>query len=64
MRETELTSHDAPVEANHERRTVVQGHGGVDYIVGLNPTRQRKASSIPQAMVIDGCSFWETFAKT
>lgn len=64
VRETELTSHDASVEANQERRTVIQGHSGVDYIVGLDPTPQSQASSIPQAVVIDGCSFWEAFAKT
>lgn len=52
------------MEANHERRTVIQGHSGVDYIVGLDPTRQSQASSVPQALVIDGCSFWEAFAKT
>ena len=63
-REIELTNHDASMKANQERCTVVQGHCGVDGIVGLNSTPPSKAGPIPQAMVINGRSFWKTFAKT
>lgn len=63
-REIELTNHNASVEANHECRTVVQGHGGVDDVMRLNSAPQGKAGPIPEAMVINGCSFWKTFAKT
>lgn len=63
-REIELTNHNASVEANHERRAVVQGHGGVDDVMSLNSGPQGKAGPIPEAMVINGCSLWKTFAET
>ena len=51
------------MEADHKRSTVVQGQGGIDDIIFPNSACSGKASSIPQAIVIDLGSFRETFAK-
>jgi hypothetical protein len=46
-REIDLTNHDASVKADHERCTVVQGHCGIDDILGRDSTRHSKACPIP-----------------